>query len=258
MASPPTIHFNYGALIGRIGSGESFMIFGEEFSYITRTEGPLYLRVNLPKKIEVNPEGTMEVRIYDGTVMPFEEIYERIGWKENNLKYEITEPSEIENKLISTFNNLRMNPILFYEKHIRDSSKYIIWTKDFLKQKTNNELKPFLVNDKCYILLNDSRDTSNVKTKLVKQTMNVFLDELQDYLSCTISYELQCDIIINCKFTKKKEPSDICIQFLLDNKFRDYIFDYNYNSIAIKFIENYFIESHLVVLAILKEKDKDI
>ena len=77
-------------------------------------------------------------------------------------------------------------------------------------------------------------------------------------MSCTITYELQCDIIINCKFTKKKEPSDICIQFLLDNKFRDYIFDYNYNSIAIKFIENYFIESHLVVLAILKEKDKDI
>ena len=258
MASPPTVHFNYGALIGRIGSGESFMISGEEFSYITRTEGPLYLRINLPKKIEVNPEGTMEVRIYDGTVMPLEEIYERIGWKENSLKYEITEPSEIENELIGTFNNLRMNPILFYEKYIRDSSKYIIWTKDFLKQKTNDELKPFSVNDKCYILLNDSRDTSNVKTKLVKQTMNVFLDELQDYLSCTISYELQCDIIINCKFTKKNEPSDICMQFLLDNKFRDYIFDYNYNSIAIKFIENYFIESHLVVLAILKEKDKDI
>ena len=72
---------------------------------------------------------------------------------------------------------MRKNPIYFM-KHIRDSSKYIIWTKDFLKQKINDELKPFSLNDKCYILLNDSHDTSNVKTKLVKQTLNVFLEEL--------------------------------------------------------------------------------
>ena len=255
MASPHTINFNYGALVGRIGSGESFMISGEEFSYITKNEGPLYLRINLPKKLKVSPEGTMEVRIYDGTVMPIEEIYEKIGWKEDYMKYELTEPSEIENILINTFNNLRMNPILFYEKNIRDSSRYIIWTKDFLKQKTNDELRPFSVNDKCYILLNDSRDKNNVKTKLVKQTINIFLEELQDYLCNTIRYELQCNIGINCKFTKKKEPVDICVQFLLDNKFREYIFDSNYNSIAVKFIENYFGESHLVVLAILRENN---
>ena len=254
MASPHTIDFNYGALVGRIGSGPSFMIAAEDFSFLTKNEGPLYLKINLPKKMQVKPDGIMEVRIYDGTIMPIEEIHERIGWKENNMKYVIKEPSDIENNLISSINNLRMNPILFYEKNIRDNARHIIWTKDYLKQKINNDIKPFSVNDKCYILLNDSRDTNNLKSKLVKQKMNIFLEELQEYLGCTIKYELKANIAINCKFTKKEDPIEICIQFLLDNQFRDNIFDTNYNSIAVRFIEKYFDDFHLVVVAIIKEE----
>ena len=82
--------------------------------------------------MQVNPDGIMEVRIYDGTIMPIEEIHERIGWKENNMKYEIKEPSDIENNLISSINNLRMNPILFYETFLKQNTN-TIWTEDFLK-----------------------------------------------------------------------------------------------------------------------------
>ena len=69
---------------------------------------------------------------------------------------------------------------------------------------------------------------------------------------------LKCEFIINCKFTRKKDTKDICTQFLLDNKFRNYIFNSKYNSICIRFIENYYNEFHLLILIMLKEKNKKI
>lgn len=268
MPSPSTVDFNYGALVARIGFGTNFLIPPNESTFITKNDGPLYLKMNLPKKVEVKPEGTMEISIYDGVNMSIEEIYEKIGWQENNMKYAIKEPSELENNLIITFNNLRMNPILFYEINIKNNQN-VIWTEDYLKGKCFNniesinndyDIKPFDINNDCYSILSRI-DIKNfyTKNKFNKQKISIFLEELQEYLKFDIKGELMFDNYINCKLTKKIRPIDICIQYLLDTKFRNYIFNNKYNSISIKFIENYYEQSNLIIVAILKiEKEKNL
>ena len=258
MPTSNTIDFNYGALIGRIGLGSPFLIPANDSVYITKNEGPLYLKMNLPKKLDVSPEGMIEVLVYDGEAIPLEEIYRKIGWKQDNMKYAIKEPSELENSLINTFNNLRMNPVLFYEQNIRDNQN-VIWTEDYLKQKyninnksdNNNDLEPFIPNDDCFVILNGIY-SSNIDKKMVKQKINLVLEEIQEYYSNDIKEHLKCDNVVNCKLMKKKKPIDVCIQYLLDNKFRNYIFNNKFTSISVKFVENFYEESHLVIVAILK------
>ena len=82
----------------------------------------------------------------------------------------------------------------------------------------------------------------------------MFLEELEQYLNSAVKDELSPESVISCKLTKKNKSIDICILFLLDKKFRNNIFNNKYNSIAVKFVENYYEESHLVVLAISKTK----
>jgi len=97
--------------------------------------------MNLPRKMKVYPEGFIEMEIYDGEVLPLDEIYRRIGWKENSMKYGNNKGTEMENNLMSSLNNLRMNPILFYEKFFRDI-KNIVWIEKFLQeQQFDNVIK---------------------------------------------------------------------------------------------------------------------
>jgi hypothetical protein len=258
MPTSNTIDFNYGALVGRIGLGSPFLIPAKDSVYITKNEGPLYLKMNLPKKLDVSPEGTIEVLVYDGVAMPIEDIYKKIGWKQDNMKYAIKEPSELENNLINTFNNLRMNPVLFYEQNIRDNQN-VIWTEDYLKQKynvnnnssNNSGLEPFRPNDDCFVILN-SLYSNNIDKKIAKLKVNLILEEMQEYYYNNIKENLKCDNVVNCKLMKKKKPIDVCIQYLLDNKFRNYIFNNKFTSISVKFVENFYEESHLVIVAILK------
>ena len=267
MPSPRTLDFNYGALVARIGSGPPFAILPNDFTYVTKSEGPLYLRINLPKNLETKPEGEMEIKIYDGIIMPKNRIYEKIGWKENNLDNMIKNISKLEEDLIITLNNLRLNPFLFYEHNIKNKQN-VKWTEEYLKQRYNNKdeninnediynnyIEPFIPNQQCYSLLNMFFNKShNVKSKIVKNKINLFLEELQQYLCSTIKDNFKCDTIVNCKLTKSNNHIDICIQFLLYQKIRDYIFNNNYNSISVKVIEKYYNESHLIILAILKIK----
>ena len=258
MPTSNTIDFNYGALVGRIGLGSPFLIPANDSVYITKNEGPLYLKMSLPKKLNLSPEGTIEVLVYDGIVMPIEEIYKKIGWKQDKMKYAIKEPSDLENNLINTFNNLRMNPVLFYEQNIRDNQN-AIWTEEYLKQKyntnnnsnNNSDLEPLKPNDDCFIILN-SAYSNNIDKKIVKQKINLILEEMQECYFNNIKENLKCDNVVNCKLMKKKKPIDVCIQYLLDNKFRNYIFDNKFTSISVKFVENFYEESHLVIVAILK------
>lgn len=268
MPSPRTVAFNYGSLVARIGSGPPFMILPNDFSYTTKTEGPLYLKMFLPKNIDINPEGNLEVKIYDGKCMPIEEIYEKIGWREGNLENPIKETSDLENNIVITVNQLRMNPILFYEQNIKNSQN-IIWTEEYLKQKFNSyndnnknidiinyDIEPLIFSDKCYNLLNNLffKNNDDIKSKIVKNKINLFMEELEQYLNSSIKDEFSSESVISCKLTKRKNSIDICILFLLDKKFRNNIFSNKYNSIAIKFVENYYEESHLVIFAISKAK----
>mgnify|MGYP002625668560 CR=1 FL=1 len=269
MPTPYTLDYNYGACIARIGSGEPFVILPNGFTYITKNEGPLYLKMNLPRKLKVYPEGEIEITIYDGEVFPLGEIYRKIGWKENNMKYGNNEGSNMENELMTTINNLRINPILFYEKYFRDV-KNILWIEKFLQEKETKKNKiPFLPNDNCYNLLNRYIKNNYVnKTNINKQKVSLYLNEMKETLELYLNTEFKYKNFINCKLTQKYKPSDICFQYLLDKKYRNFIFNNEYNYITVKIIENYIDESNLVVIGLSKinesykdseeNKEKDI
>ena len=76
--------FNYGALVGRIGLGDKFVVVDEGAVFVKK-EGPLFLRQNLPKKMKIEPDGKLEVTVYDGEHMNIEEINSKIGWIENGI-----------------------------------------------------------------------------------------------------------------------------------------------------------------------------
>jgi hypothetical protein len=262
-----TIDFNYGALVGRIGGGPSFAILPNDFTYVTKTEGPLYLRINIPKNIIIHPEGTMEIKIYDGVIIPKEKIFGKIGGKEHNLNNLIKNISELEKDLIMTLNDLRLNPTLINEHNVKNKQN-IVWTKEYLKKIYNNKdevinnedicnnnMTPFIPNQKCYSILDMFFNKNhNVKSRIVKNKINLFLEELEHYLTSNIKDNFKSETLVICKLTKTINHVDICIQFLLDQKIRNYIFNNSYNSIAVKVIEQYYNESHLIILAILKIK----
>ena len=260
MPTPNTLDFNYGACIARIGSGNPFVILPNGFTYITKTEGPLYLKMNLPRKMKVYPEGFIEMEIYDGEVLPLDEIYRRIGWKENIMKYGNNKGTEMENNLMSSLNNLRMNPILFYEKFFRDI-KNIVWIEKFLQEKESKKnkvlRKPFLVNNHCYNLLDKFVNNNYVnKTNINKQKVTLYLSEMKENVELFVNNELKCRNLVNCKLTQKYKINDICLQYLLDKKFRNYIFSNEFNYITVKIIEKYIDESSLIIICLSKLEEK--
>ena len=137
--------FGYGALIGRIGKGEKFIVSDEKAIFVEE-EGPLYMKQILPKNMKVEPEGSLEVFVYDGEFMDINEINEKIGWIENNdenedennqndifddnsirMKKDDNIKKDFENKIRNEMNNLRMNSMLFYEHFInKTNNKKII------------------------------------------------------------------------------------------------------------------------------------
>ena len=256
MPTPNTLDFNYGACVARIGSGDPFVLLPKNFTYITKTQGPLYLKMNLPRKIKVHPEGQIEINIYDGEVLPLDEIYRRIGWKENNMKYGNNKGSDIENKLMTTLNNLRMNPILFYEKYFRDI-KNIIWIEKYLQEKEikddNNDKEPLKANDNCYNLIDNYVNNNYVNKKNInKQKVSLYLNDMKENLEIYLNKALNYKNLINCKLTQKYKVNDICLQYLLDKNFRNYIFSKEFNYIAVKIVANYIDESNLLILCFSK------
>ena len=75
--------FGYGALVGRIGNGDKFVV-ADDKAVMAKEGGALYLKQLLPKNMEIDPEGSLEVNVFDGEYMNYEEINKKIGWIENN------------------------------------------------------------------------------------------------------------------------------------------------------------------------------
>ena len=260
MPTPKTLDFNYGACIARIGSGEPFVILPQNFTYTTKHEGPLYLKMNLPRRLEMRPEGIIEMYIYDGEVLPIEEIYKRIGWIENNMKYGNNKGTEMENNLMTSLNNLRMNPVLFYEKYFREV-KNILWIEKYLEekeaQKNKYYRKPFQVKENYYDLINKYVNNNYVNKKNVnKQKVSLNLNNMKENLELLVKNELKCKNLIDCKLIQKYKINDICLLYLLDKKLRNHIFSNEYNCITIKIIENYLDESSLLILCFAKINEK--
>ena len=264
MPTSNTLDFNYGACIARVGTGAPFIILPGDFTYITKTEGPLYLRMNLPRRLKMNPEGKIEIKIYDGEALPIEQIYEKIGWKENNTRYGDNKGSDLENSLMSAINNLRMNPVLFYQKYLRDVQN-ILWIEKYIEEKEihsenngNVYRKPFKANDKCYKLLDNYVNDNYVNKKNInRQKVSLYLNEMKDNLELYINMEFKHFNLVNCKLTQKYKVYEICLQYLLDKKFRNYIFNNAYNYITVKIVENYIDESNLLILCLSKINESD-
>ena len=271
--------FNYGALIGRIGKGENFLIV-DKSTILVKKEGPLFLRQNLPKRVKLEPEGKLIVTVYDGQYMEIQDINEKIGWIENgninvnqseknnsnnniniistNKNNEINE-KELEKGLISNINNLRMNPTMYYEKYISFNSKYI-WTKEYL-EKIKDEIRDPLGEDKKandYIIeyFNISKIQMLTK-KLHKNKITETLSEMDETLRYLINEEVGSTKIVKVKsiITQKENPIDIIVQYLLDKKYRSNIFDPYSKALTIKIIKNFYNNSALVVIVIIQDKD---
>ena len=253
-----SMKFNYGALIARIGSGEPFVLPSKEYIYFSEVEGPLYLKLKFPNNMSIKPEGKLTIKIYDGELLSREEIYEKIGWKEKELKYANKNSSSIENDLTLLLNNLRMNPILFYESYVKDDIKNKTWTKEFLENMgINNNIKgirPFSVNNDVYELIRGYIEFKydNIKKKLTKKNSIEYMKEIKELLEIYIKEKIEGDIIINCKVIRKSEMKHICMQYLYDNNFIENIFDKDYNSIAIHIRSDIIDDYYFIILAITK------
>ena len=253
-----SMKFNYGALIARIGSGEPFVLPSKEYIYFSEVEGPLYLKLKFPNNMSIKPEGKLTIKIYDGELLSREEIYEKIGWKEKELKYANKNSTSVENDLTLLLNNLRMNPILFYESYVKDDIKNKTWTKEFLENMgINNNIKgirPFSVNNDVYELIRGYIEFKydNIKKKLTKKNSIEYMKEIKELLEIYIKEKIEGDIIINCKVIRKSEMKHICMQYLYDNNFIENIFDKDYNSIAIHIRSDIIDDYYFIILAITK------
>ena len=261
---PSSKIFNYGAVMARIGSGEPFVLPSKEYIYLTKTDGPLYLKINLPKNMKIKPEGKLKINVYDGKLMTRKEIYEKIGWKEKELKYANKKAKLSEKDLTIFLNHLRMNPTLFYESNIKDDNINKTSTIKFLLEnmKKNNDLngiKAFQVNNKLYELIRSylSFKSEKLKKELTLKNSEKYLEKFQDLLKIELEEKLSKEIILNCKLIKKKEIQHICVQYLYDKKFVKYIFDKEYNSISVNIKEDIFEDYYLIILAITKVENDD-
>ena len=258
MPTSRSLGFNYGAALARIGPGPKFVLPPNDFTYYNKFEGPLYLRMNLPKNIEVNPEGNMEVKVFDGTLMSFEEINSKIGWKEKNMNYSNKKSTDLENQLTTDINNLRMNPILFYENFIKNNSS-TIWTEYFLKNakfnNDNNQISPFSTNNDLYNSLKKfiKLNYVSIKSHLNKRGIDIYSEKLKGLIKVYLKDIFGCENMVDCRKTKKCKSEEICIQYVLDTNFRKNIFSSEYYSIAVNIIDNILPEEIFIILVFMKD-----
>ena len=258
MPSSHILGFNYGAAVARIGSGPNFLLVPNELTYFNKFEGPLYLRMNLPKNIEICPEGSMEVKIFDGTLMSIEEINSKIGWKEKSMSYSNKFSSEFENKLTTDINNLRMNPILFYDTFFKNN-KNMIWTQTFLKNAKNNndnlQISPFSSNNDLYNSLKEyvKLNINDIKKNINKKVIENYCQKLEEKIFIFLKNNFKCSSVVNCKRTKKNKSEEICIQYILDKNFRNNIFSSEYYSIAVNIINTGLLNEIFIILVLLKD-----
>jgi len=258
-----SMKFNYGAIIARIGSGEPFTLPSSQYIYYSNAEGPLYLKINFPKNIEIKPEGKLKIEIYDGELLTRKEIYDKIGWKEKSLKYANKKSTLTENNLTVFINNLRMHPILFYDSYIKDDKTNKTWTGKFLEEMGINNTTygntDFTVNNELYGYINDyiELNEEKMKKKFNKKNSIEKMKELKEFLEFDLKEKINEDVVVNCKIIKKSELKHIAMQYLYDKDFIPYIFKKEYNSIAIKIKDDIFDDSDLIILAITKVENNE-
>ena len=252
-----SINFNYGALLGRIGQENCFLI---KDSTIQNTEngGQLSLRMNLPKnKTNIHPSGSLNIKIFDGIVMNQNEINKKIGWLEMSKLSQNKIFNKLEQSIINNLNNLRMNPVLFYEKNVQ-TYKNMILTKEFLSNlKFNDKRRPFKIFELSIKKIRDYFDNKFDKKNFVKNISKISISAVLDKIEKKLDWYLQDNLqtsnfLLNCKFSKSKDPMEICLFFLFDEEIREYIFHINFLRISLNVINNFFYDHNLIILVLYK------
>ena len=285
MPSNHSSGYNYGALIGRIGLEEKKCIkfvIGNDTCLLIKEEGPLFLKRHLPKKLKIEPEGKLEVNVYDAEYMKIEDINKKIGWKENgqiknsngnekkaksigknnNKKCFTIEEKEFEKNIMKQLNNLRMNPVKFFEKYINSKLQD---TKEFLAKIEKNDGKnnkynriPLTENETCYKCLEHFLELPSqlkLKQNTNKNSLNDNLIKIDEDIEYFFITEIGKTVKTKTKMTKRNNPNDIILLYLLDKKFRTYIFSSLSQFIVIKAIKNFYNDFTLVVIGIVLDKN---
>ena len=84
-----SMKLNQRATIARIGSEELFALLSEKNVYYSKVEGSLYLKINFPKNMKINPEGKLKIIIYDGELMLRKKYIKKQDGKEKVLNMKI-------------------------------------------------------------------------------------------------------------------------------------------------------------------------
>lgn len=250
--SSNSLNFNYGALVGRIGSCEPFLV-KDDLVQKAENNGTLYLRMNLPKNIKVEPEGQLILRIFDAEFLSVEEINKKIGWNDSSgLIEKKIEQSDIEFKFFKQLNDLRLNPVLFYEKNIEDY-KNMINTKEYLYKFKNVSFNVFSIHQYATKKINFYFETFINDKNIPKQNFFSEVEKIEkniDYYIGNIVGDTK--YIVHAKIGKKFDSLEMCLLFLFDEDFREFIFNKEYSKIAIKIKKNFFNENHLILVCLFQ------
>ena len=267
--------FSYGALIGRIGNGDKFVI-SDDKAFMAKEAGALYMKQLLPKNMEIEPEGSLEVNVFDGEYMDFQQINKKIGWFENNTinvdennqeennekklsKKEIEEKEKIEfeKNIRNEFNNLRMNPIISYDQYISKTRnltqirKYLESFNDSYLQALN-PIKEYYDDIFNYFKL-FAKNSSKINIK--NNNVTDYLLELEGEIGYYLTDKFQRNVKVKCKLTKKTNPRDIIIQCFYDKKYRFYIFNKKSQDLTVNTFKNHYKDYTLIIMALTFENN---
>ena len=270
--------FGYGALIGRIGKGDKFIVTDDKAIYV-QEEGPLYMRQLLPKNLKIEPEGSIEVFVYDGEYMDINEINEKIGWIENNddnndinnkndifddndirIKKDDDIKKEFENKIRNEMNNLRMNPLLFYEQYIKKTNN-LTKARQYLNKISNDYLGVLNSNEEYYNAICsyfESYNLSMSKKNLYQNNVSDYLMELEKEIELFLIDKFEIKTKVKCRLTQKTKAKDIIIQCFYDKKLRYYIFSKKSLDLTINVINSFYKDFNLIIMAFTLEHPAEV
>ena len=269
--------FGYGALIGRIGKGEKFVV-SDDKAVIVKEEGPLFMKQLLPKNMKIEPEGSIEVCVYDGEYMNIDEINEKIGWIENNIenkdinnkneifddntvnKKEDNMKKEFENKIRNEMNNLRMNPLIFYDQFI-NKNKNLTNTRKYLEKLKDEYLGVLNLNNDYYDAICgflELFDQNKNKNNINKNNVTDYLLELEKEVEFFLIDKFEMKTKVKCRLTQKTNAKDIIIQCFYDKKYRFYIFNKKCRDLTVNVFNNFYKDFSLVIMAFTLEPPSEV
>lgn len=150
-----------------------------------------------------------------------------------------------------------MNPSLFFEKYLNFNTN-LFFTEKYLKNKKLLQKNNLVENETCYNFLGEYFELPNqihLKKNVNKNNISENLNELDKSLSYYLYDQMATTVVTKSIITQKENQNDIIMQYLLDKKFRNYIFDERSQILIIKILKNFFRDSTLVIIAIALDKD---